>query len=81
MVVGTLNASGGVVAGAIDGVGGTSDGDTGPGVPEHVLQHQGTPDQNLQWTAGSQLCEDVVNHQLYMASGLYAGGSDWSQLA
>ena len=78
MVVGTLNASGGVVDGATGQTGGVG---LAKGVPEEILQSLGTPDQNLQWTAGSQLCEDVVNHQLYMASGLYAGGSDWSQLA
>jgi len=80
VVVETLNASGGAVAGAIDGCGGNAGADGGIGVSENVLQHQGTPHQSLQWTAGSQLCEDVVNHQLYIASGLYSGGSDWTQL-
>ncbi len=85
MVAGTINASGGVMAGAIDGVGGTSTGigtDEIPGVQENILQHQGTPHNSLaqNFGAGSQLCEDIVNSELYMGSGTPVGGSYWIRL-
>jgi len=79
MVAGTINASGGVmdgVTGQTGGVGLTA------GVAKEILQHQGTPHNSLaqNFGAGSQLCEDVVNFELYMGSGTPVGGSYWIRL-
>lgn len=76
-MVGILNASGGVIDGVVGQTGGVG---LEAGVPKEVMQSLGDPNNNLQNTAGSQLCEDVENSQLYMATSA-AGGSAWSQLS
>ena len=76
MVVTALNASGGTVVGAIDGVGGVG---LAIGVPEKILQNQGTPHQNIESLTGSSLCEDVTNHELYIADQ-GDSGSSWIHL-
>lgn len=76
MVVTTLNASGGAVVGTEDGTGGAG---LPIGVPEKILHNQGNPHENIESLAGSSLCEDVTNHNLYMADR-GDSGSSWIRL-
>ena len=75
-MVGQLGASGCVNDGALDGTGGIG---LATGVPEEILQSQGTPHQNMASIAGSQLCEDVTNAELYIADR-GDSGSSWIRL-